>query len=218
MGVGVKEKENFASFPQLGPLSDLRHSLSSIVRSPELFHRYPRSDIAEMAWAPVLDQASVTEQGSRNMSASSTVSTSEAQLEQVLECARQAGFDSLDDFVSAYYATRFDESSTLFFQQRQSRNRHLPGILAEIRQSSRTWTKWERQGYMHEILQSAEAILLNEFRTFANSTDLLEQIRNFDLSKEDVSTNGEGISKSSEIYDILLETQKRCYTEVSSPT
>nr|POF11691.1 transcription factor zeb2 [Quercus suber] len=168
-----------------------------------------------MSWAPVQDHVSVTEQSSRNMSASSTAPNSEAQLEQVLECARQAGFDSLDDFISAYYATRFDEKSTLFFQQRQSRNRHLPGILAEIRQSSKSWTKWEKQGYNHEILQSAESILLNEFRTFVNSADLQQQIRSIDLAKDQVNANGESMAKPLEIYEVLLETQKRGYTEVS---
>lgn len=117
--------------------------------------------------------------------------TLEDRFEYVLECAKQVGFDWFDSLVANYYTADFSDRSILSNEQRLSRNRRLPGILAELREKSKGWTQWERQGYEDEILKSAESILVAECNTFKHS-------RNFqDGSLEDDSGKNEGGTRSS---------------------
>jgi hypothetical protein len=76
----------------------------------------------------------------------------------VISCAKQVGFDSLDSLVSAYYTRPFAEVSSLSAEQRISRHRRLPQVLAQLRQQITTWTQWERTGFEDEILRTAEDI------------------------------------------------------------
>jgi hypothetical protein len=112
--------------------------------------------------------------------------TIDDRFEYILECAKKVGFDGFDSLVAKYYTADFSDYSILSQEQRLSRNRHLPGILAELRDKSQGWTEWERQGYQSEILKAAEAIFVAECNTFRHS-------RNFQHGPfEDESGKDEG--------------------------
>ncbi|KAK7954794.1 hypothetical protein PG988_015488 [Apiospora saccharicola] len=85
----------------------------------------------------------------------------------VLRCARGAGFGSFDALALQYYARDFAPASDLALEQRLSRRRHLPGLLAELRAragapSSSSWSDWQRRGYQEEMLRAAEEICAGE--------------------------------------------------------
>jgi hypothetical protein len=112
--------------------------------------------------------------------------TIDDRFEYILECAKQVGFDGFDSLVAKYYTADFSDDSILSQEQRLSRNRHLPGILAELRDKSKGWTQWERQGYQSEILKAAEAIFVAECKTFRHSQNFQDE------PFEDESSKGEG--------------------------
>lgn len=96
--------------------------------------------------------------------------------EYVLECAKAVGFESFDALVSVYYTANFEDSSSLSSEQRLSRMRRLPGLIAALRDTSAGWTQWERQGYQDEILKSAESILGTEYNRFTQNSALKDEI------------------------------------------
>ncbi|KAH7042264.1 hypothetical protein B0J12DRAFT_579556 [Macrophomina phaseolina] len=96
-------------------------------------------------------------------------------VEYVLECAEAVGFDGLDSLAAAYYMGTFDESSLLAAEQRLSRNRRLPKVLAEVFQAAGSWSAWERRGFYEEILQSAESMLVAECSGFAKALDAQQE-------------------------------------------
>ena len=100
--------------------------------------------------------------------------TIEKRFEYLLACARRVGFDGFDALASHYYTLDFDHSSELALEQRMSRHRHLPSILAELRQRSQKWTPWERRGYQEEILKSAEEIYAMECSDFKKCKQLVQ--------------------------------------------
>jgi hypothetical protein len=149
------------------------------------------------------------------------MASTEKQLEYVLNCAEYAGFDSFDDLVTAYYTSKFDDACHLFFEQRQSRNRRLPGVLAEVRRSSMTWTQWEKQGYSDEVLKAAESILVKEFRSFVCSRSVEERMRDLKNLPEPIGGPVNGAphhsqqSEQSQCFNTLLSLQRSFYSEVS---
>ncbi|KFY93017.1 hypothetical protein V500_03961 [Pseudogymnoascus sp. VKM F-4518 (FW-2643)] len=94
----------------------------------------------------------------------------------VISCAKQVGFDSLDSLVSAYYTRPFAEVSSLSAEQRISRHRRLPQVLAQLRQQITTWTQWERTGFEDEILRTAEDICAAECGRFVGGDESPEQL------------------------------------------
>lgn len=98
-------------------------------------------------------------------------STMEERFEYVLDCARKVGFETFDNMASQYYAQNFDTNSSLAMDQRVSRNRHLPAMLADIRQNSGNWSSWERRGFQDETLKTAEEICAAECRDFKANGD-----------------------------------------------
>lgn len=99
------------------------------------------------------------------------LSSMEERFEYVLDCARRVGFETFDNMASQYYAQNFDANSSLAMDQRVSRNRHLPAMLADIRQSSSKWSVWERRGFQDETLKTAEEICAAECRDFKTNGD-----------------------------------------------
>lgn len=97
--------------------------------------------------------------------------TIEERFEYVLDCARKVGFETFDSMATQYYASNFDQSSSLAMDQRVSRNRHLPAMLADLRQNSNNWSVWERRGYQDETLKAAEEICAQECRDFRAGAD-----------------------------------------------
>ncbi|KAI0975225.1 hypothetical protein F4678DRAFT_320588 [Xylaria arbuscula] len=92
--------------------------------------------------------------------------TMEQQFEYVLSCAQRAGFDSFDTMALHYYTRNFNPSSALALEQRLSRNRRLPELLAELRKQSTNWSTLQRRGYQDEILKAAEEICAMEYNVF----------------------------------------------------
>lgn len=83
-------------------------------------------------------------------------------LECVMECVMHNGFDNFDVLVTAYYNGTFAESSPLSYEQRLSRTRRLPKVIADICHAAGEWDPWERRGFHEEILKTTETILLSE--------------------------------------------------------
>ena len=90
-------------------------------------------------------------------------------LEYVLQCAHNVGFENFDSMMSKYYTTDFEHNSGISNEQCLSRNRRLPGVLAELRKHSKNWTMWERQGYLQEILKTAQDIYVAEIGNFQDT-------------------------------------------------
>ncbi|KAH8800370.1 hypothetical protein F5884DRAFT_757978 [Xylogone sp. PMI_703] len=86
-------------------------------------------------------------------------------VEYLVECARSAGFDSFDALVTAYYTAGFGESSSLTNEQRLSRSRRLPRVVADVFNASSQWSDLERRGFHEEILKITESILGTECYT-----------------------------------------------------
>lgn len=103
----------------------------------------------------------------------------EEQFEDVLSCAQRAGFSNFDNMALDYYTRDFHPASALALEQRQSRNRHLPELLGEIRKQSTTWSALQRRGYQDATMKAAEDICaaeFNEFRTTEINEDLNEGV------------------------------------------
>lgn len=86
----------------------------------------------------------------------------DGRFEGMLEYSRAMSIDSFDSLVTAYYSHNFDGSSPLATQQRLSRNRHLPKVLADVFDAAKGWSDWERRGLHEEIMKQAESILVSE--------------------------------------------------------
>jgi hypothetical protein len=98
-------------------------------------------------------------------------SSMDERLESVLERVEQAGFDNFDALVTAYYSETFHESSRLASEQRLSRNRRLPRVIAEIFRAASQWSAWERGGMNQEVIKSAECLLILEGTTARNALE-----------------------------------------------
>ncbi|KAJ3497226.1 hypothetical protein NLG97_g2065 [Lecanicillium saksenae] len=129
----------------------------------------PQSAISTSPWGSIATTAAteVSDAGSPHQ-----FSSIEERFEYVLECARRVGFDTFDSMAAQYYGSSFDPCSSLAMDQRLSRNRHLPALLAEIRQKSSQWSVWERRAYQDEALKTAEDICAIECREFRSMQDL----------------------------------------------
>ncbi|KAF7552265.1 hypothetical protein G7Z17_g4444 [Cylindrodendrum hubeiense] len=110
-------------------------------------------------------------------------------LEYVLSCTRAAGFESFDTLVTAYYNGNFDDSSPLAIEQRLSRNRGLPSVVADVFRDARRWSDWERRGFDEELLKTTERMLVSEGE---DSRGSLEAILNLLSAPQ----NGEGAAAS----------------------
>lgn len=76
--------------------------------------------------------------------------------------ANAVGFDNLDNLFVAYYCASFSGTSPLATQQRLSRQRRLPNVLAEVLKSSERWTQSERQSFHEEIQRAGQALARSE--------------------------------------------------------
>ncbi|TGJ88323.1 hypothetical protein E0Z10_g446 [Xylaria hypoxylon] len=90
----------------------------------------------------------------------------EEQFEDVLTCARRVGFDSFDTMALHYYTRNFHPASAVAQEQRLSRNRRLPELLAGLRKQSSTWSNWQRRGYQDEMLKAAGEVYRMEYTEF----------------------------------------------------
>lgn len=86
----------------------------------------------------------------------------EDRFEFVRLCVAAVGFPSIDAVVDKYYTAEFRHIAPVARQQRVSRHTKLPLLLADLRNSTQTWTQWEAHGYQSEIMKSAAALIHDE--------------------------------------------------------
>jgi hypothetical protein len=113
-------------------------------------------------------------------SISPPIDPSTASLEQrinlVFEWIQRSGFSSLDHLLEVWYTAPFSDDSPLRQEQRLSRHRGLTKLLTRLRESSPSWTKWERFGYQEEMLLGAETLLREEYAALAGSAQFARHI------------------------------------------
>jgi hypothetical protein len=105
-------------------------------------------------------------------------------IQSVLSATHDAGFDSLESFVSLYYTSDLTAFPNLANARRLSRNRGLPAILVEVRKNLPLWTEWEQQRYKEEVLRSAETILKTECIELSSNGRLRDLVCNVGQSKK----------------------------------
>lgn len=87
----------------------------------------------------------------------------------ILDHIHDAGFESFDALVTAYYIDDFGDGSPLANTQRLSRNRRLPKVLMDLFEAAQKWTAWERRGFHEEILKNSGSMLTAEGCAARNS-------------------------------------------------
>ena len=130
----------------------------------------------------------------------------EVRMAYALEGAKAAGFQSFEESIVAYYTTCFDKMTSLYDQQRRSRGRRLPQLLAAWCNAARGWSDWERKGFQEEILQGTEDILAEELKAFKAVTN---------TSKWFGMTQDKGAANSDSGNDKRSEIKQNVQNEVS---
>jgi len=97
---------------------------------------------------------------------------SELRIAYILNCTRKAGFKDFDALVAEYYCADLDVISVAHKAQRISRSRGLRHVLQSIRNSARTWSDYECNGYKDEIFRSAEALYRGELKKASGAKTL----------------------------------------------
>lgn len=95
----------------------------------------------------------------------------EARFERILEVVEEAGFDSMDAMMAAYYNTNFSEYSPTRPLQSVGRTRRLRSFLASLHSSHVEWGERERSAYREEVARAAEGIYAQELRELMNVAD-----------------------------------------------
>ncbi|KAG5977693.1 hypothetical protein E4U55_006603 [Claviceps digitariae] len=102
----------------------------------------------------------------------------EERVESVMRRAQDSGFDTFEDFATAYYNSNFNKSSPLSTEQHLSRSKRLPRVISEVYQAAESWPQWERRGFCQQILHTATAMLKSE--TSAKGSHLVHSVQNKD--------------------------------------
>ncbi|KAI0378052.1 hypothetical protein F5Y04DRAFT_166353 [Hypomontagnella monticulosa] len=88
-----------------------------------------------------------------------------SRLEKVLEAIDEAGFDSLDSMIAAYYTSEFPHGTPIHSAQALSKKRHLRRLLAALHESAKNWDAQESQNFREGIMRNAEDILVDEMQS-----------------------------------------------------
>ncbi|KAG5921460.1 hypothetical protein E4U42_005842 [Claviceps africana] len=112
--------------------------------------------------------------------------TTEERVESVMRQAHEAGFDTFEDFATAYYKTDLNKASPLSTEQHLSRSKRLPRVVSDVYQAAETWPQWERRGFCQQILATAATMLTSEASARDGHLAYL-------LQKQDVSRVSEGL-------------------------
>ncbi|KAH6995501.1 hypothetical protein BKA56DRAFT_472334 [Ilyonectria sp. MPI-CAGE-AT-0026] len=132
-------------------------------------------------------------------------------LEYVLSCTRAAGFESFDALVTAYYNGNFEDSSPLAIEQRLSRNRGLPSVVADVFRDARRWSDWERRGFDEELLKTTESMLVSEGE---DSRSSLESVLSMLSAPQNGSGGGDGSGTSASQAQATLAMKKVMQNEL----
>jgi hypothetical protein len=89
----------------------------------------------------------------------------ETRFEHVIKAVEECGFKSIDDMSAQYYTAAFKEDTAPFWAQSRSRSRSLPGLLASLHDSTKTWTTRDIQNYKQQVANMAEDIYVGELST-----------------------------------------------------
>jgi len=124
-----------------------------------------RFPLSESAWAVTKDKQN---------KAPCTDAPTEDRITYVLESIKTAGFANVESMLSKYYLSDLSKLPNLANAQRLSRKRRLPGLLAKLAEHMYSWTSWEAEGCKEEFVQSAETVLLAEYRKIGKKDELLD--------------------------------------------
>ncbi|TQV94645.1 hypothetical protein IF1G_06656 [Cordyceps javanica] len=88
-------------------------------------------------------------------------------LERIREFVEDAGFESLEAMMTAYYSTNLGARANSRPAQAVGRSRRLRGFLSAIHRSHVEWGEQERNAYREEIVRAAEGIYADELLNMA---------------------------------------------------
>lgn len=134
-----------------------------------------------------------------------------SRLEKVLEAVDEAGFESIDSMIAAYYTSVVPLESPVHSAQVLSRKRHLKRCLATLHDSSKEWDAQELQSFRDGIMSCAEDILIDEML----SLDLNSHVRDR-TGKDTTIATLESIFASKESQALIKGNRKVFQQEVRS--
>ncbi|KAG5929619.1 hypothetical protein E4U53_002410 [Claviceps sorghi] len=108
--------------------------------------------------------------------------TTEERVERVMRQAHDVGFDTFEDFSTAYYKTNSNKSSPVSTEQHLSRSKRLPRVVSDVYQATESWPQWERRGFCQQILDTAAAMLTSEASAKDGQLAHSLQLQNQDVS------------------------------------
>lgn len=127
--------------------------------------------------------------------------------EKVLEAIDEAGFDSIDSMIAAYYTSVFPLGSPLHSVQALSRKRHLKKLFAVLHESAKGWDAQELQNHRDGVMSCAEDILIDEMLAL----DLDSHKR---AGKDTMIAKLESIIASKESNEVIKSNRKVFQQEV----
>ncbi|KAM3454558.1 hypothetical protein MY3296_003015 [Beauveria thailandica] len=103
--------------------------------------------------------------GSRSADSSCTQDVS---LERIREFVEDAGYESLEAMMAAYYSANLGASANARPAQAVGRSRRLRGFLSAMHRSHVEWGEQERNAYREEIVRAAEGIYADELSSMVH--------------------------------------------------
>ncbi|KAF1732093.1 hypothetical protein CRV24_008286 [Beauveria bassiana] len=102
--------------------------------------------------------------GTASRSADSSSSTTQdiVSLERIREFVEDAGYESLEAMMAAYYSANLSAGANARPAQAVGRSRRLRSFLSAIHRSHVKWGEQERNAYREEIVRAAEGIYADE--------------------------------------------------------
>lgn len=88
--------------------------------------------------------------------------------ERIQEFVEDAGFESLESMMAAYYSSSFNAGTSSKPAQAVGRSRRLRSFLSAIHRNHTSWGEQERSTYREEIVRAAEGIYADELSTMVH--------------------------------------------------
>ncbi|KAM3481589.1 hypothetical protein MY5147_000575 [Beauveria neobassiana] len=99
---------------------------------------------------------------SRSADSSSSTTQDVVSLERIREFVEDAGYESLEAMMAAYYSANLSAGANARPAQAVGRSRRLRSFLSAIHRSHVEWGEQERNAYREEIVRAAEGIYADE--------------------------------------------------------
>ncbi|KYK57386.1 hypothetical protein DCS_04395 [Drechmeria coniospora] len=142
------------------PTTENSFSMPDFQNVDDILDLSSTNESSSITWKPTTVQP--IGDASPSTSMTQTPNSLEERIEAAIENLESLGFSSLESFSEAYYTATFDETSPLAAEQRLSRKRRLPRLMANVLDAAQSWDPWERRGLNEEVLRTAESLLLDE--------------------------------------------------------